>query len=25
VYLNDEARRAFKADLVRFYREAAGR
>jgi len=25
VYLNDESRRAFKADLVRFYREAAGR
>lgn len=25
VYLNDEARRAFKADLVRFYREAVRR
>ena len=25
VYLNDESRRAMKADLVRFYREAVGR
>ena len=25
VYVNDESRRALKADLVRFYREATGR
>jgi carboxypeptidase C (cathepsin A) len=25
IYLNDEARRAFKADLLRFYRDAAAR
>ena len=25
IYHNDEARRALKTDLVRFYREAAGR